>query len=110
MLDFISNQIGPTANTRQDGATGRPTRFQCASEEQTLAFFLKFTVEERVARFGAVTSDAAIRSWRNDLDRSHYAAVMVPQRRSARSDFECGRLGFGIIHRVTSCYRVRLAG
>jgi hypothetical protein len=79
MLDFISNQIGPTANTRQDGATGRPTRFQCASEEQTLAFFLKFTVEERVARFGAVTSDAAIRSWRNDLDRSHYAAVSMEQ-------------------------------
>lgn len=79
MLDFVSNQIGQPANTRQDGATGRPTRFQCASEEQTLAFFLKFTVEERVARFGAVTSDAAIRSWRNDLDRSHYAAVSMEQ-------------------------------
>ena len=79
MLDLTSDQIGQVTHDRQDNATSRPTRLQGATEEQILAFFLKFTIEERVARFGAATSDNVIRSWRNDLDRSHYVAVSLEQ-------------------------------
>jgi hypothetical protein len=79
MLDLTSEQIGQTTHTRQDSATSRPTRLRGATEEQILAFFLKFTLEERVARFGAATSDDAIRAWRDGLDRSHYVAVSLEQ-------------------------------
>ena len=79
MLDLTSDQIGQTTHTRQDSATSRPTRLQGATEEQILAFFLKFRLEERVARFGAATSDDAIRAWRDGLDRSHYVAVSLEQ-------------------------------
>jgi hypothetical protein len=79
MLDLTSEQIGQTTHTRQDSATSRPTRLQGATEEQILAFFLKFTIEERVARFGAATSDDAIRAWRDGLDQSHYVAVSLEQ-------------------------------
>ena len=79
MLDLTSDQIGQITHTRQDSATSRPTRLQGATEEQILAFFLKFTIEERVARFGAGTSDDAIRAWRDGLDRSHYVAVSLEQ-------------------------------
>jgi hypothetical protein len=79
MLDLTSEQIGRSTHTRQDSAISRPTRLQSATEEQILAFFLKFTIEERVARFGAATSDDAIRAWRDGLDRSHYIAVSMEQ-------------------------------
>ena len=76
MLALTSDQLG---QPRQNSATSRPTRLQGASEEQILAFFLRFTLEERVARFGAATSDDAIRAWRDGLDRSHYVAVSLEQ-------------------------------
>jgi hypothetical protein len=79
MLDLTSDQIGQATRTRQNSATSRPTRLQGATEEQILAFLLKFTIEERVARFGAATSDDAIRAWRDGLDRSHYVAVSLEQ-------------------------------
>ncbi|SRR6266851_972804 len=79
MLDLTSDQIGQITHTRQDSATSRPTRLQGATEEQILAFFLKFPIEERVARFGAATSDDAIRAWKDGLDRSHYVAVSLEQ-------------------------------
>jgi hypothetical protein len=76
MLALTSDQLG---QPRQNSATSRPTRLQGATEEQILAFFLRFTLEERVARFGAATSDDAIRAWRDGLDRSHYVAVSLKQ-------------------------------
>ena len=76
MLALTSDQLG---QPRQINATSRPTRLQGATEEQILAFFLRFTLEERVARFGAATSDDAIRAWRDGLDRSHYVAVSLEQ-------------------------------
>jgi hypothetical protein len=76
MLALTSDQLG---QTRQNSATSRPTRLQGATEDQILAFFLRFTLEERVARFGAATSDDGIRAWRHGLDRSHYVAVSLEQ-------------------------------
>jgi hypothetical protein len=55
----------------------RPIRFQNASEERVLSFFLQSTIEERLARFGAAASDDVIRAWRDGLDRSHYVVVSL---------------------------------
>jgi hypothetical protein len=76
MLALTGDQLG---QPRKNNATSRPTRLQGATEEQILAFLLRFTREERVARFGAATSDDAIRAWRDGLDRSHYVAVSLEQ-------------------------------
>lgn len=80
MFDLtISEQIGPTTAVQHDIPSSRPIRFQSASEEQILSFFLQFTIEERMARFGAAASDDVIRAWRDGLDRSHYVAVSLEQ-------------------------------
>jgi len=53
MFDLTtSEQFGPTLapSKQQDG----PIRFQSASEEQILSFFLKFTIEEQIAHFDSV--------------------------------------------------------
>ena len=48
-----SEQFGPTLapSKQQNGSFSRPIRFQSASEEQILSFFLKFTIEELIAHF-----------------------------------------------------------
>jgi hypothetical protein len=82
MFDLtISEQISPTKalSKRQDASYSRPIRFQSASEEQILSFFRKFTIQERMTRFGTAASDDVIRAWRDSLDRSHYVAVSLEQ-------------------------------
>ena len=80
MFDLtISEKIGSTTALQHDIASGRPIRFRNASEERILSFFLQFTIEERMVRFGAAGSDDVIRAWRGGLDRSHYAVVSLEQ-------------------------------
>jgi hypothetical protein len=80
MFDLtISEQIGPTTALRHDIPSSRPMRFQSASEERILSFFLQFTIEDRMARFGSAASDDVIRAWRDGLDRSHYVVVSLEQ-------------------------------
>jgi hypothetical protein len=57
MFDLTTiEQFGPTLapSKQQDGSSSRPIRFQSASEEQILSFFLKFTIEEQIAHFDSV--------------------------------------------------------
>ena len=55
MFDLtISEQIGPTTAVQHDIPSSRPIKFQSASEEPILSFFLQFTIEERMARFGVL--------------------------------------------------------
>ena len=57
MFDLTtSEQFGPTLtpSKQRDGSSSRPIRFQSASEEQILSFFLKFTIEEQIAHFDSV--------------------------------------------------------
>jgi hypothetical protein len=67
--------------TRSPEASTRPAKFQGVSEAQALSFLLKFNQQERIARFGAAVSDCSIRSWRTNIDRSHYFGVCLTRSR-----------------------------
>ena len=50
-------------------------RIQSASEDRILSFFLNLSTEERTCRFAGAVSDAAIRVWRQSIDRDYYVCV-----------------------------------
>ena len=80
---FAAKTLEPSGSnvTASKLSSTSPVRFPALSEQTLLSFFLGFTDEERIARFGGAVSDYAIRAWRHGIDRGHYLAVGCAQGR-----------------------------
>ena len=67
--------------TQRNPTAIRSMKFRRASEAQILSIFYALTFEQRLARFGAPSSDWAIQSWRSKIDRAYYLPVIWEQGR-----------------------------
>jgi hypothetical protein len=73
----VARIVPPSADA--DRALNLPIKFRRAAEGEILSLLLQLSIEERVSRFGAASSNWAIRQWRSTFDRAHYLNVACEQ-------------------------------